>query len=118
MKIDKTRLTQIIEEEVREVMTEDLGLGKRLKSAGQGFMQEPYADEGAYAPRDQIIFQKRLYDLIKGYMADDAAVEVGLAIEDTALLAGVYLGDKEQASFDMRNERGDFDELKKELGMG
>ena len=67
-----------------------------------------------------IVFQKKLYNLLSDWMSrggGDVAVEVGMTIEDIAQLAGVYLGDQNQASFKMRDARGDFDELKAELGL-
>lgn len=117
MKITKRQLKQIIKEELKNE-----SIPGRIKAAGKEFMQEPYHPEGSDDAffRQRIVFQKKLYNLLSDWMTKsggDVAVEVGMTVEDVALLAGIYLGDKTQSSFDMRDARGDFDELKKELGI-
>ena len=66
-----------------------------------------------------MIFQKKLYELITARLdpSNDTAVEMGLLIGDVAQLAGAYFGEDMKAAFDQQNERGNFDRLKKELGI-
>ena len=112
-----TKLKQIIKEELKN----ESNL-QRIKAAGNEFMQEPYHAEGSddAALGDAKIFKKKLYNLLSDWMrrsGGDVAVEVGMTVEDVALLAGVYLGEQTESSFRARDERGDFDELKSELGL-
>ena len=110
MKLTKTKLKQIIKEEI--------ALGKRLGRAGKAFVDEIPDSEEAW-DRDSMIFQKKLYELITARLdpSNDTAVEMGLLIGDVAQLAGAYFGEDMKAAFDQQNERGVYDELKRELGI-
>ena len=110
MKLTKTKLKQIIKEEI--------ALGKRLGRAGKAFVDEIPDSEEAW-DRESMIFQKKLYELITDRLgpSKDTAVEMGFLIADVAQLAGAYFGEDMKAAFDQQNERGVYDELKRELGI-
>ena len=130
MKLTKAKLKEIIKEEIAlgkrlGSHTEGLGrrpgriaLGKRLGRAGKAFVDEIPDSEEAWV-RDSMIFQKKLYELITARLgpSNDTAVEMGLLIGDVAQLAGAYFGEDMKAAFDQQNERGVYDELKRELGI-
>ena len=97
MKITKTRLKQIIKEEM-----------KRTLEASDLDPNDDHAE----------IFKNNLSNLIKSYMSDHpgTSVEIGFMIQDAAVGAGVEMGPEAEKEFGGQVQSGNFEDPRNRTG--
>ena len=97
MKITKTRLKQIIKEEM-----------KRVNESPVKGSNDDHAE----------IFKNNLSNLIKSYMSDHpgTSVEIGFMIQDAAVGAGVEMGPEAEREFDGQVQSGNFEDPRNRTG--